>query len=158
MQRVFSFSLTDTLHNEMNLLRADAWELQFSSQSKIAQGDISGSALDSTRPGTWFACMYVRIWGIRAYVSGCCEFPSVFDVLFVCMAACTAHCICNHYICVCVKTAVSQEAEIADGGLLYRRNKPSLSCSVTATLNTAVACSDWQQPIGYRSWATDQRS
>lgn len=61
MQRVFSFSLADTLHNEMNLLRADAWELQFSSQSKIAQGDISGSALDSTRPGTWFACMYVRI-------------------------------------------------------------------------------------------------
>ena len=83
MQRILSFTHADTLHNEMNLLGAEAWELQFSSQSKIAQGDISGSALDGARPGTWIACMYMRIWDIRAYVNGCCAFPSVFDVLFV---------------------------------------------------------------------------
>lgn len=61
MQRVFSFSLSNTLHIEVNLLSAEAWELQFLCESKIAQGDISGSAQGSIRLGVWFACMYVRI-------------------------------------------------------------------------------------------------
>lgn len=60
-QKVFSFSLSNTLYIEMNLLGAQAWELQFSSQSKIAQGDIRGSALGTITLGVWFACMYVRI-------------------------------------------------------------------------------------------------
>lgn len=61
MQQAFSFSGSNTLHIELNLLGAEAWELQFSSQFKIAQRDISGSASVSTRLGIWFAWMYVRI-------------------------------------------------------------------------------------------------
>lgn len=55
MQKVYSFSISNTLHTEMDLLGAEAWELQFSRQSKIAQGDITGSA--SGCGGV--VCMYV---------------------------------------------------------------------------------------------------
>lgn len=54
-------SLSNTLHIEMNLLGAEAWELQFSSQFKIAQRDIRGSAVDGVRLGMWTACMHVKI-------------------------------------------------------------------------------------------------
>lgn len=55
-QRVFSISFSNTSHIGINLLGAEAQELQFSSQFKIAQRDISSLVLDSTRLGGWFAC------------------------------------------------------------------------------------------------------